>query len=288
LNAAPNKNKVFASAVRLLSACASIFKIKIAESMQYRTALISNASVGIFWGIIEVIVYGVFYRYASDASAINAAALTWRQMVSYIWLMQIMLALAPHNIDGDLIAKIDNGDIGIELCRPMDFYSHWYVKIAAGRIAPLIWRGIPVLAVALILPSGYGIAGPASSIGFALMLVSSVLSLCLGTAYAMMVSAVRMNVTWGNGPMQIILLVGLVFSGAHLPLQLWPDKLQTLLLYQPFAGYLDIPIRLYIGTMLPSEAAFGMGLQLFWGVAFVFAGRALVAARLRKTVVQGG
>jgi len=267
---------------------AAIFKIKVAEGMQYRIATLSNAAVGIFWGIIEVTVYRIFFIFAGNQTVINTAAFTLPQLISYLWLIQILLALSPHNIEGDLLAKIDGGDIGIELCRPLDLYAHWFARTAASKISPLLLRGAPVLVFALLMPAGWRLGPPDSVAGFLLMLVSCALSLLLGTAYTMLVTSVRMNVTWGNGPMHIILLLGMVFSGAYLPLQLWPDSLQRLLLFQPFAGYMDIPLRLYIGTMRPNEAALGFGLQIFWIFAFVLIGRAIMKKRLRKTIVQGG
>ena len=274
--------------MKTLFACIAIFRVKLAESAQYRVALLSNSSVGIFWGLIEVTVYRVFFLYANNQAVVNTSALSLPQMISYIWLMQIILALTPHNVEGDIVEKINNGDIGIELCRPMALYAFWFSKTAASRIAPLFWRGVPVLIVALIMPAGMRLSGPASGAGLILMLVSCVFALFLCTAYAMLVTAVRMNVTWGDGPMYIILTFGLVFSGAFLPLQLWPDALQRMLLYQPFAGYLDIPVRLYIGTMPPKDAVFAFGLQIFWTAVFYGAGRLMMRGRLRKTVVQGG
>jgi ABC-2 type transport system permease protein len=97
-----------------------------------------------------------------------------------------------------------------------------------------------------------------------------------------------MNVYWGDGPMNMILLVGQVFSGAFLPLQLWPDFLQKILFYQPFAGYLDIPLRFYIGTIGGAEAATAFAVQVSWIFVFVLAGRALMKSRLKKVVMQGG
>jgi ABC-2 type transport system permease protein len=77
-------------------------------------------------------------------------------------------------------------------------------------------------------------------------------------------------------------------SGGYLPLQLWPGFLQRFLLVQPFAGYLDIPLRLYIGTLHPDQAVWAIGLQLLWTAVFVVAGKALMAKQLRTIIVQGG
>ena len=50
---------------------------------------------------------------------------------------------------------------------------------------------------------------------------------------------------------------------------------------------MDIPIRLYIGSMQPGEAHGGVLLQVAWILFFVVAGKLLMARRLRTIVVQG-
>lgn len=267
---------------------AAIFRVKTAEDLQYRAAWLSGAMTSVFWGLIEVTVYRVFFMYANSRAAVNTAALTLPQMITYVWLAQVLFIMAPHSVDGEILNKLNSGDIGVELCRPLDLYVHWFAKTAASRVVPLFWRGLPVLLVGLILPAGWRISGPASAGGLVLMLLSCVNAVFLCTAFGMLVVAVRVNVRWGDGPMHIILLAGSVFSGAYLPLQLWPDVLQRFLLWQPFAGYLDIPLRLYLGTMPLSEALVAMGFQIGWAMLFVVAGQAILHRRLKETIVQGG
>lgn len=274
--------------MKTVRAAWAIFRVKTAEAVQYRAAWLSGAATSVFWGLIEVTVYRVFFTYAVDRFAVNTAALTLQQLVTYLWLTQFLFMMAPHNVENELLEKINSGDIGIELCRPMNLYAQWFAKTTAGRITPLLWRGVPVLLVGLLMPVGWRISGPASAAGLALMLVACVNALFLCAAYGTLVAVIRMNVDWGDGPMYMILLVGQVFSGAFLPLQLWPDVLQRVLLLQPFAGYLDIPLRLYLGTLPPHNAWAAFGLQWCWTLVFVALGWLLMRSRLHKTVVQGG
>lgn len=269
-------------------ACLSIFRIKAAEGFQYRMAGLAGASTSIFWVLIEITVYTIFYRYANNREAGLLAGLSLEQIVSYAWLTQMFFMMQPMNIDGEILGKITSGDVGIEMCRPLDLYSHWFAKTAASRLMPMFWRGSFTLLVGMIMPHSYRLSAPASPGGFACMLLSMASAFLLCTAYGMLVCAVRLNITWGDGPTYIIMLIGGILSGAYLPLQLWPDFLQGFLLVQPFAGYLDIPLRLYIGTLLPGNGVWAIGLQLFWILVFVAAGKVLMAHRLKSIIVQGG
>ena len=265
----------------------SIFRIELLQKVQYRIAALAGAATSIFWGIVEITVYTVFYRYADNNAAGIAAGMTLQQLASYIWLGQFMFLIQPH-VPGEFTQKITSGDVGLELCRPMRLYRHWFARLAAINLSSLPVRGAMVILAGILLPGGYRMSLPASPAGFAAMLVSAVGSLLLCTSYGMFVTSVRMNVSWGNGPMFILLLVPGVLSGTYLPLQLWPDFMQKFLLFQPFAGYADLPIRLYIGSLAPSDAVWAVGLQILWSGFFIFLGNLIMNRQLKNIVVQGG
>jgi ABC-2 type transport system permease protein len=279
------KNSVIRNTLR---ACMSIFRIKTAEGFQYRVAGLAGAATSIFWVLIEITVYTVFYNHASNRGAGINAGLSLRQVISYAWLTQVFFMMQPMNIEGDILNKITNGDVGIEMYRPLDLYSHWFARTAASRLAPMFWRGSITLIAGLLMPLSYRLSPPSSLLGLFCMLLSIITALLLCTAYGMLISAIRLNIPWGDGPTYILMLIGGVLSGAYLPLQLWPKFLQGFLLYQPFAGYLDIPLRLYIGTLSPDKAFMAIGIQLVWILVFIGAGRALMTSRLKNIVVQGG
>jgi ABC-2 type transport system permease protein len=269
-------------------ACMSIFKIKTAEGFQYRIAGLAGASTSIFWVLIEITVYIIFYTYANNKEAGTIAGLSLKQIVSYAWLTQLLCFMQPMSIDGEILSKITSGDVGIEMCRPIDLYFHWFAKIAASRLTPLFWRGSITLLTGILMPQTYRLSPPVSLSGLICMLISTVSAFLLCTAFGMLTCAVRLNITWGDGPTYIIMLVGGVLSGAYLPLQLWPEFMQEFLLIQPFAGYLDIPLRLYLGTMPPGDAVWAIGLQIAWTIVFTVIGKTLMSRRLKSIIVQGG
>ena len=149
-------------------------------------------------------------------------------------------------------------------------------------------RGGLIALTGFLMPASIRLMMPASITGFFLFLLSAAGAFLLCTAYGMLVTAVRLNITWGEGPTYMLLLVSGVLSGGYLPLQLWPDALQKVLLYQPFAGYLDIPVRLYVGSMPASQGVFAILIQLFWILAFVWLGKALIGRKLKTLIIQGG
>lgn len=270
-----------------VKACASIFRMRVAEGLQYRMAALSGATIGVFWGLIEIIVYTVFFLHGDHAQdMING--MTLARAVSYVWIGQAMVTLQHGNVDGEILGKITNGDVGVELCRPIDLYAHWFAKTCSGRIAPFLIRGTIILVVGILMPASMGLSLPASLSGFLLFLLSLLCAILLGGAYTMLITAVRLNIAWGDGPAFMLFIISQVLSGAYFPLQLWPDFMQGFLLMQPFAGTLDIPARLYVGSMTAAEGVAGILLQLAWSGVFISLGRTIMGRKLHTVIIQGG
>lgn len=271
---------------KTLRACAALFRIRLTEGLQYRAAAFSSLAIGIFWGIIQCVLYTVFYKYGDNSGNINGMTLS--QTITYIWLGQALMIFQAMPIDSEIITKIRNGDVALELCRPLDLYSHWFAKSAAGRLGFGWIRLLLTIVVAFILPIGYRMQAPASLAGFILFLISVVSAFLLCSCYAMLMTTIRMNITWGDGPTLILALMSSVLSGVDLPLRLWPDFMQPFLKLQPFAGFMDIPGQLYVGTILPENAILPIGIQLLWSVIFIITGRIVMNKKMSTMLIQGG
>jgi ABC-2 type transport system permease protein len=270
-----------------LKACLSIFRIQLAQSLQYRLAGLSSASISIFWALIEIVVFTVFYEHA-QGSAARMNGLSLSQVISYVWIAQFLVPLQPMSVDGDILSQITSGNVGIALCRPLSLYWQWFAHTAAGRLGGFWMRGALTVLAGFLMPGALRLSAPSSLAGLWMFIISAAGAFLLCTAYGMLITAVRLNITWGEGPTYMLLLISGVLSGGYLPLQLWPDALQKVLLYQPFAGYLDIPVRLYVGSMSWTQGIGAFLIQLSWTLAFILAGKALMGHKLKTLIVQGG
>lgn len=270
-----------------LRACGSLFRIRMAESLQYRIAALGGASISVFYALVEVIVYTVFFTHA-DGRALSVNGLGLAQTVSYVWIAQFLFPLHALGVDGEILTQIKSGDVGVELCRPMDLYAHWFAKSAAGRLGGFWLRSGLILLVGLLIPGNMGLSAPASLAGLGMFVLTGFGAFLFSAAFGMLLTAVRLNITWGEGPVGMIALVASILSGAYLPLQLWPDGLQRILLLQPFAASADIPCRLYVGSMQPLDGLWAFALQLVWTAAFIAVGRRIMRKKLSTLIVQGG
>lgn len=275
------------TAVKTLRACVSLFRVRFAEGLQYRTAAFSSLLISVFWSIIECVLYTVFFTY-SQYGGQNSNGMSLSQTISYVWLAQGLFVLQSMSIDGDIMKKIISGDVGVELCRPLDLYSHWFAKSAAGKLGGGWIRLVFTFLAGFLMPAGYALGMPASLAGLVMFLFSTAMAFLLCSSFGMLITAIRVNITWGDGPTYMLMLVSGVLSGVYLPLRLWPDWLQSFLRLQPFAGFTDTPVQLYIGSLSPTDALPSVVLQLLWSLTFILLGRLVLKRRLKTVIVQGG
>ena len=264
-------------------------RIQTASGLQYRLAALVGAVTPVFWGIVMVTVFHVYYAYSENSGAGVQAGLTLGQTVSYLWLVEVVQFIAGPFIVGDILAKIESGDVGIELCRPLDIQLHWFMRNAGWRLGETTVKCAPILAAALLMPAGYSLGPPASLASLGAMLLAVAGSLCLSSALTTTYYLARLSVAWGDGAARILFgMLPQVLSGAYVPLQFWPDFMQPFLRWQPFAGLLDLPLRLYVGALEPGGVWGVLLSQLVWTAGFLALGRLMLRRNLKRLVVQGG
>ena len=86
----------------------------------------------------------------------------------------------------------------------------------------------------------------------------------------------------------MINLLMMILAGNIIPLTLFPETVQALLRYQPFAQALDAPIRMYQHAQSTAEFSINLAAQLGWLAVLIAGGRALWRQHLRSVTVQGG
>lgn len=258
----------------------AILSARFRALLQYRVAALAGIVTQVFWGLILVMVLEAFYRSTSEPQP-----MTIEQVRTYVWLGQAFLMILPWNIDRDIQAIIRSGAVSYELLRPLDLYAHWYVRVLAYRSAPTLLRSLPLLPFAALffgmgIPDSYAAAG-----AFALAMLGALLLSCA------MTTLLNITLMWtvsGQGIVSLTPSIVVVFSGALVPLPLFPEWSQTLLSVLPFRGLFDTPFRLYLGHIPPGDVLFHIAHQLVWAAGIVVFGRWVLSRGVRRLVVQGG
>jgi ABC-2 type transport system permease protein len=259
--------------------------------LQYRSAAVAGFITQCWWGGIKVMVLAAFYGASTSAAA--GAPLTLSQAITYTWVGQAALALLPWLGDPDVALAVRTGAVSYDRLRPLDLYALWYARAAGWIVARMLPRAALMFAFAGIAMPLLGFADwswhlPVSIPAGTLFLISLTLGMLLSSAMIMLINVAVAASLNDRGVNALSAPLVIVFSGNLLPLLLFPDWMRTVMFVQPFAGLLDIPLRIYFGRLAGADAWLGIGLQIFWIAVLVALGHWTLARTLRTLEMQGG
>jgi len=261
----------------------AFFRMRFRALLQYRAAAISGILTQWAFGMVRVMALLAFYE-SSDA----VQPLSMAQTVTYIWITQAVLGILPWNVDEEISTTIRTGQVAYELARPQDIYSMWFARSLAKRTAPTLLRAVPQFIIALfIIPAPYKMLMPAFG-AFCAWLICILGACVLAAAITNFLHTLLFITTIGDGLMRFVPTLVSFFSGAIIPLELMPDGSEIFFMLQPMSGVLDMPARIFCGTLAPSKFWLVLILQAFWTVIFILWGRAMIKRGVRRVCVAGG
>jgi ABC-2 type transport system permease protein len=175
------------------------------------------------------------------------------------------------------------GTLATRYLRPMDLFAQFAAE-AAGRWLPgLLLFSLPLLLAAPWLGVNPWPASPAAGAVFALSLA---LAVAVGFALDFLFGALM--VAW-HLPLwavqQLRLALTALFSGALLPLQLYPWGIGEVFGWLPFAAMASAPLRIYTGTGDPRVL---LATQAVWAAVLWPLARRLWDAQRERMVSYGG
>ena len=263
------------------------FLSRFLQMLQYRTAALAGFVTQCWWGGIKVMVLAAFYANGGGGVMPLAHAIT------YTWIAQGLLALIPWAGDPEVALSVRTGSVAYDRLRPVDAYALWFARTTGWIAARVLPRVALMLAfAAIVLPvAGLGAWAwqpPSNAAAGAFAAVSVGLALLLSAAIVMLLNIATAALLNDRGINALAMPLVIVLSGNLLPLALLPDSWQNVLVLQPFAGLLDIPLRLYFAEFTGWAAVGALALQGFWIAALAAFGHAAMSGAMRRLDVQGG
>lgn len=262
----------------------SLFRVRLINGLQYRAAALGGLATQFFWGIMLVFIYAAFYSGSGESGGF-----TYKDLVTFIWLQQAFLTFVfLYDWDSELLDMITTGGISYELCRPVNLYQVWYVKLLSKRVARAALRFGPVVMLGFLMPHPYNLSLPKSPISFLLFIITLFLGLFLLVSISMLIYISVFKTMSPIGSIGIFSILGEFFAGMTIPIPLMPVWLQKICMVLPFRYTSDLPFRTYSGNIGTSEALTGIAIQAAWIVVLILIGAVVMKKTTRLSVVQGG
>lgn len=225
-----------------------------------------------------------FFWQAVYASGGALGGLTFQQTINYVMIAQLLMPLIENNLIFNFGWMLREGQVAIDLLRPLDFQARFYVD-AAGTLflnlllkAPLVISAVAFFQVQLPRDVATWLVFLVSLVlGHGVMFFFDWIFACL---------AFYSTETWGLSVVRVAVVT--FFSGAIVPLQMMPDWLRAIASVLPFAQAVYVPVSFLSGVTPISAAPQAWLIQVAWLIGLGVISRAVFNRSLRKVTVQGG
>lgn len=255
----------------------SFAKVAFTRQAKFRLANISGLFTNTFFMLFRTSVFTAIYEHSSEI-----AGYTLAQSLSYAVLVQALIMVIPQWGSIGVGEDIRTGQVAMDLCRPLNYYLMILFKRIGISGFFLLGRGIPALLIGYSF--GFLTIFP-DKIASLWGVVSLILGVWLANSLHFLVELTGFWLENSRGPKMLVVGLTYFFSGATIPVVLFPPWAQTINLWLPFSYTLNAPIEILLGVKNPLDLFLP---QLLWVI--VISGFCLVVLKQgeRKVVLHGG
>ena len=246
--------------------------------LAYRAATLAGLFTNAVFGVMIAAVYAALYGDRGGA----VAGFTLPETLTFVWVSQSLLMVVYLWGWWEVADAVRSGDVVADLIKPMDYQAYWLARDLGRAACHVLTRMLPTLLFGVAL---YDLALPGTVGTWAAFAVSVVLAVVVSFGWRFLVNLSAFWLLDARGIHPLSILVLTFFSGFLLPISFFPSWLRSVAELLPFRAVVMLPIEVLLGQRATGSA---LAIQLFWAAALGLLAQAVLAAAVRKVVVQGG
>ncbi len=260
----------------------TLMKSSVLESMQYRMSVL----VMLFGNMMYlIIIYNLWKAIYASVDTPTVNGMTFADTMIYLVLASAQFSFMEAYLVWEMGRGIQNGDIIIQLIKPMSYESFQLFLIAGGNLFNFVVTFIPTFFIVQIVTDW------AIPMGINLLyyLVAVILGSLINFAVDYFVGTICLytHSVWGINIMKQILVTFL--SGATVPLAFFPETLHKIVMFLPFHAIYNTPLTLLIHNDIPAcEVGRMLFTQLIWVVVMMVIGKVFWKLSEKVITVNGG
>lgn len=258
----------------------ALARMAFQRQLAYRFANLSGLATNAFFGLLRAYVLIALFGARAEVAGYSI-----QDAITYTGLTQALIAYIALWGWWDLMRSIRTGEIASDLSRPLDFFWYWGAQDAGRAAAQLIVRGLPIMiAYALV----FRITLPPTPLHWAALSVTLALALLLSFEWRFIVSLSAFWTQDAVGLGRMAWIATMFLSGFLMPVAFLPGWMQTLMRYTFFPTMINTVVEVYLGLLDGPALLAALSAQALWAVILYALARVVLAAGVRKLVIQGG
>ena len=234
-------------------------------------------------GILKVFLLFYFWKAVyANRSTINE--MNFSTMITYV-IIALMLESYVSGVGNNLSRGIKNGEIANELLKPYHYLDKLVSLDIGFKISNLIRISFPMFLISVLV---LRVELPGSPVSLFLFLISALFGVLIGTQLDLLIGILAFwtTNTWGIKILRDSIIK--FFSGALVPLTLFPQWFQIIGDYLPFKHMIFIPVSIYVGQFNTHESINCLLFQFLWLILLFSIVRIVWMLSIRKITIFGG
>lgn len=221
---------------------------------------------------------------ANGQTTSTAGTVTMKDMVTYTIVSAFISIIVQSDAIYIMENKIDHGEIGMDLIKPMNFKAYLFSMISGDMVYRIIFEVIPVLAVCIAV---FGITPPSvQSLPFFFLSLFGGLLIYFELSYIFGITGFWYIQVWHFD--RFLTSMTKLFAGMLIPFWFFPPILNTISLFLPFRSIFYTPICIFMGKATQGESVWLILQQFLWFAALCVLEKLLWKKGICKLVIQGG
>ncbi len=169
------------------------------------------------------------------------------ELMSYIFIMNVLNAVVLGTRTSDVSAEILNGNLSNYLLRPFAFFKYVLTKEMVDKGINLVSAVFESLVFFWIVHPSFYI--PHDPVNYVFMILALSVGLLLAFFISLTLSFVAFWSTEVWAPRFVYITLISLIAGTLFPLDILPNTVYKLLFFTPFPYLLYVPVKLYLGTL---------------------------------------
>lgn len=258
----------------------------IKTSMTYRIGFLFYVLGTWFSILVQYYLWKAIYSSAGKRSALSG--FTFQEMIIYVVMNFLTAFIISSSVANDIAYDIADGSIAMNLIKPINYK----LKVLADSLGNIVFKAFIIVIPIWVIINFWRYCITGEGIPTISTLFFYILSMCLSFLVMFLFdfcfAMISFYTTYFFG-MNIVRLVVIKFlSGGVIPLAFFPNVLQEVFKFLPFASMNYTPVMIYLGKSAGNEMLCAIGIQVFWIAILELLSILLWRKAIRRITILGG
>lgn len=255
------------------------------ETTTYRVDWIFMIAGNVLGCFVSYFIWNAVFL-SSQSDTINGFTIS--QMIVYIFLMFLASTLISSGGTYDIAEEIRDGSIAMRVLKPISYNSTFLFQELGNKILTTFILVIPIVVGIEIFRTNLLETIQFSFLNLLLYFLSSIFAYLINFFFNICFGFIAFitKYLWGANMIKNC-IVGFL-SGAMIPFSFFPEAIEKLFLFLPFASLNYTPVMIYMDVYKGVDILYYFCLQVLWMLFFWGLSKLLWKIAIKRLSIQGG